>query len=558
MPVDDRLDSWKEIAAYLGREIRTVQGWEKNEGLPIHRHQHSKQGSVFAFRSELDTWREARKISADAPVPAEAAPSSRKPPAWTIIAAMCVVIAGISGYFVWKNRVATSDIPSSLVVLPFADISAQHDQDYFVDGLTEEIIDALSRVPNLRVVARTSAFAFKGKANDIREIGKQLDVAAVLEGSVRKAGDKLRITAQLNRVSDGTHLWSRTYDRDLRDVFDLQHEISQAIANELRAGNVPARRGTADLEAYQRYQEGRYFFNQQEPASYHKAIERYQQAIMLDPKFALAYAGLADAWAYLAENTVEAPREVMPKAKEAAEKAVALDEGLAEAHTSLGMVKLDYEYDRDGAQREFQRALQINPGSGWVHHWYAHSLETQGKLDDAMKEMRLALSLDPLSLVFYWDVSSEFLEAGRFDEALTTLHKAEELFPHYWLLEWFEIEAYSGKGDLASVDRVVTEMKNANVAMANEPSFMAVIGIADAREGRKTEAQQILDRIEGMRKTRYVEPYSGVELSVALGDGERARMWFARMKEERSTLLMYLPLAARYFDPHRLIVNDAR
>ena len=277
---------------HLEREVRTVQGWEKNEGLPIHRHQHSKQGSVYAFKSELDAWREARKISADAP-------TFRKPAAWVIVAAICVVIAAISGYFVWKNRATSMD---SVVVLPFVDISEQHNQDYFADGLTEEIIDALSRVPNLRVVARTSAFAFKGKAKDVREIGKQLDVSAVLEGSVRKADQKLRITAQLVRVSDGSHLWSREYDRDLRDVFALQHEISQAIASELRAGTVPASHGTSDLEAYQRFQEGRYFFNQQEPASYHKAIERYQAAIVLDPKFALAYAGLADSWAYLAKT----------------------------------------------------------------------------------------------------------------------------------------------------------------------------------------------------------------------------------------------------------------
>ena len=277
---DDRLDSWKEIAAHLGREVRTVQGWEKNEGLPIHRHQHARQGSVYAFKSELDAWREARKISADAPVPAEAAAPSRKPPAWAIVAAVCVVIAGASGYFLWKNRAAAMDTPSSVAVLPFADISEQHDQDYFADGLTEEIIDALTRVPNLRVVARTSAFSFKGKAKDIREIGKELGVSAVLEGSVRKADNKLRIIAQFNRVSDGSHLWSRNTIGDLRDVFAVQHEISQSIASELRAGTCP-RRATA-LATWKRtsaIQEGRYFFNQQEPAAYHKAIERYQQAI---------------------------------------------------------------------------------------------------------------------------------------------------------------------------------------------------------------------------------------------------------------------------------------
>jgi len=287
---EDRLESWKEIAAYLGREVRTVQLWEKSEGLPVHRQQHAKQGSVYAFKPELDAWRAARKT----------APVEKIKPRpillWGgIAAAVLLLIIGASFYFR-----KTPETISSIVVLPFVDFSPQHDQEYFSDGLTEEIIDALSRVPNLRVVARTSAFVFKGRNNDIREIGRQLNVGAVLEGSVRKDGDKLRITAQLNRASDGTHLWSRTYDRQLRDIFAVQRDISQAIANQLRAGPVPLRDSPRDLEAWRLYQEGHYFFNQfQVPESNYKAIERYQQAIAREPNFALAYAGMADAYAYL-------------------------------------------------------------------------------------------------------------------------------------------------------------------------------------------------------------------------------------------------------------------
>jgi TolB-like protein len=237
----DRLESWKEIAAYLGREVRTVQLWEKSEGLPVHRQQHAKQGSVYAFKAELDAWRESRKTS-----PAAERPSSR-----VAVAALALVVAIAGAIAAWAYWRKPTESISSIVVLPFTDFSPQHDQEYFSDGLTEEIIDALSRVPNLRVVARTSAFAFKGPGHDIREIGKQLSVNAVLEGSVRKDGDKLRITAQLNRVSDGTHLWSRTYDRQLHDVFTIQREISQSIANQLRGRDSPtrasARRGNVEL-----------------------------------------------------------------------------------------------------------------------------------------------------------------------------------------------------------------------------------------------------------------------------------------------------------------------
>jgi TolB-like protein/Tfp pilus assembly protein PilF len=543
----DRLESWKEIAAHFGREVRTVQGWEKNEGLPIHRHQHARQGSVYAFRSELDAWREARRVVAEAPAAAEQAPSQ---PRWVfpLVAVGLATIAAVGAGVLWKTQrpARSGEALSSVVVLPFLDLSPRHDQDYFSDGLTEEIIDALSRVPNLRVVARTSAFAFKGKANDVRQIGKQLDVSAVLEGSVRKDGDQLRITAQLNRVTDGTHLWSRTYDRQLRDIFKVQHEISQAIASELQAGDVPEHHGTSDLEAWQRYQEARYFFNQQQPAAYYKAIERYQMAIDRDPKLALAYAGMADSYAYLAENFAAPPKEVMPKAKAAAEKALALDPDAAESHISVGIVKLDYEWNREAAQQEFVKALQLNPGSGWAHHWYAHSLETQGRLDDAMKEMRAALALDPLSLVFYWDVGNELLMARRYSEAAAFLRKADELFPSFFILSWERGEAAYGLHDMAALHREIEKMRTSAPEAGQAPIYIAVMGKFAAYDGRAAEARHALDVLEKMRATQYVEPYMPIQLASALGDRERLRTWLKRFEEERSTLYLYFPLTSSY------------
>jgi TolB-like protein len=540
MPDDpaDRLDSWKEIAAHLGREVRTVQGWEKNEGLPIHRHQHAKQGSVYAFRSELDAWRKARKGSPESPTPRRR---------WPIAVAAAVAILAAAGFFVWRKQ-ASANTVTSIAVLPFVDFSPQHDQEYFSDGLTEEVIDALSRVPNLHVVARTSAFAFKGKANDIRQIGKQLQVEAVLEGSVRKDGDRLRITAQLNRVSDGMHIWSQKYDRELRDVFVVQQEISQSIAAKLRAGDVPAQhRGTTDVQAYQDYQEARFFFNQQEPASYHKAIERFQKAIDRDPNFALAYAGMADSWAYLAENFVEPPRDVMPKARAAAERAAALDPWLAEGHISRGIVKLDYEWDREGAQAEFQRALQLNPGSMWAHHWYAHSRETQRRLPEAMKEMTAALALDPLSLILYWDVGYELLIAGRNQDALDLLKKGDELFPNFWLLNMEQAEAYHALHNDQAVGRVVEKMKSSNPEMKDFPPFMAIIGTLAAYAGQRQEAAQILDRLDELSRAQYVEPFMTSGLAAALGDHARLKVWLDRIVENRSPMYLYAPLSTSYF-----------
>jgi TolB-like protein/Tfp pilus assembly protein PilF len=542
----DRLDSWKEIAAHLGREVRTVQLWEKSEALPVHRHQHARQSSVYALKSELDAWREARKCRPDA---AADQPRSRVGLRVAVTAGAAVVFTAIAiaGFLVWKNRSAQSsrEALSSVVVLPFLDLSPQRDQEYFSDGLTEEIIDALSRVPNLRVVARTSAFALKGKANDVRRIGHDLNVSAVLEGSVRKSGEQLRITAQLNRAADGYHLWSRTYDRQLRDVFAVQREISQSIADQLRAGDVPQRDAPRDLAAYGFYQEGRYFFNKHEPPdSYWKAIERYQKAIQIDPGYALAYAGTADAYAYLAENFGLPPKEVMPKARDAANKAVALNPNLAEAHASLGIVKLDFEWDRAGAQRELERAMQLSPGSGYVHHWYAHSLEAQGRLPEAMKEMRASLALDPLSLPVHWDIGNELLAARKWDEALQFAGQAKELFPNHPWIVLVEALAHYHKGEIAPAVGALETLKTAHPEFNSEPVMMAFFAAAEAWQGHREEAQRTLDQLERLRRSRYVEPLMMLELCAALHDHKQLMVWVRRAYEEHSALFLYAPMMA--------------
>ena len=534
MPDENRLESWKEIAAYLGREVRTVQLWEKSEGLPVHRHLHGKQGSVFALKPEIDAWREKRRE------PAARGSVSR----WKPIAAVGIV-ALLAAWLilVWKTPRHSGQSITAVVVLPFTDFSAKHDLEYLSDGLTEEIIDALSRVPNLRVVARTSAFAFKGKSADVREIGRQLDVNGVIEGSVQESEGQLRITVQLNRVSDGTHLWSRKYDRPLRDVFGLQNEISQAIAGELRGSAAAQSPPTKNAEAWRLYEEGRYFFNQFEPPQSNlKAIERYQQAIQLDGNFALAWAGLSEADAYLAENMVQPPREVMPKAKEAAEKAVALDPASAQTHTALAAVRLDYDWDRDGAMREIKRALELNPGSAWAKHWYAHALEAQGRYEEATAQFRAALALDPLSVPLYWDLGTELMAAGKLDETLQLLKKASELFPNVPLIAEEQAVAYYGKGDIEKAHAAIETARRLSSDVEDDTFAMAVTGLGDVVEGRRAEAARILDRFEKLHQTRYVEPGMVTGLCAGLNDNRREALWKDRIREERSTLFLYMPL----------------
>jgi TolB-like protein/Tfp pilus assembly protein PilF len=551
---DDRLDSWKEIAAYLGREVRTVQLWEKSEGLPIHRHQHGRQGSVYALKTELDAWRDARKVS-----PAPAGYATRKSRIIRAAGGATLLVILIGAFPLWKKRPRAGDIPSTVAVLPFLDLSPQKDSEYFSDGLTEEIIDSLSRIPNLRVVARTSAFAFKGKNTDIRQIGKQLNVDAVIEGSVRKSGDRLRITAQFNRVSDGYHMWSRTYDRELRDVFAVQQEISRAITNELSASRVPTwqpRAPTKDMEAYRLYQEGRYFFNKFEPPdSNYKAIERYRKAIARDPNFAAAYAGIADAYSYLAENFVVAPRKAMPKAKSAAEKAVDLDDSSAEAHTALGIVKLDYERDREGGRREFLRALQLNPGFGWARHWYAHSLESQNRMEDALREMRAALDLDPLSVPINWDIAAELINLKRYDEALKLLDKASELFPGLPILSFMKVLANNRKGDPDTARRIIEPLKSQPELM-KDPSYIALFAAQEARDGHVSEARRMMAGIEEMRKRQYVEPFLVLEVCNALRDRRQLMVWLHRADEGRSSFFVYLRAYAPFWGLDQAVLTE--
>lgn len=539
---DDRLESWKEIAAYLGREVRTVQLWEKSEGLPIHRHQHARQGSVYALKSELEAWRAARNTP-----PAAAAPVRH----WRIAAAvMILALISVGGAFsFWRSRSGPITPPSSIAVLPFLDLSPQKDSEYFTDGLTEEIIDALSRVPNLRVVARTSSFAFKGKNADIREIGRQLNVTAVIEGSVRKSGDRLRITAQLNRVSDGYHLWSRTYDRQLRDVFAVQRDISEAIAAELRAGpaSQPRREPTHDLEAYRLYQEARYLFNKFEPpGSNFKAIEHYRQAIARDPQFAAAWAGIADAYSYLAENLVLPPREVMPKAKEAAEKALELDDSSAEAHTSLGIVKLDYERDIEGGRREFVRAMQLNPGFAWARHWYAHTYEAENRVDDALRNMSAALDLDPLSVPISWDTAGELIILKRYDEALQRIDKSIELFPGVPVFPYMKVVANWRRGNTADARAMIAELRK-QPDLAKDPSFLALFAAEDAREGHIAQAREGISALTRMGKTQYVDPFVFLEPCKALNDRAQVLLWLQRADQEHSSFFVYLHAYAPFW-----------
>jgi TolB-like protein/Tfp pilus assembly protein PilF len=346
---------------------------------------------------------------------------------------------------------AAETMQASIAVLPFVDMSPQKDQEYFCDGMAEELINALTKLEGLRVVSRTSAFQFKGKAFDIRKIGEQLNVASVLEGSVRKTGDRLRITAQLINVVDGFHLWSEKYDREMKDVFDIQDEISRAIVDALKiklvgeAATRLVKRYTENLEAYTLYLKGRYYWNKRTEPGLTKGIEYFEKAITKDPGYALAYAGLADCYNVISHYGAVPPKASVPKAKIAAIKALEIDDALVEAHTSLAFALYNYDFAWLAAEKEFQRAIALNPNYATAHHWYAIYLATRGRLEEAIAEMQRARELDPLSLIINTEVGWMLYFGRHYNQAIEQYQKTLEMDPSFAVAHWGLGLAYQQK-----------------------------------------------------------------------------------------------------------------
>lgn len=349
---------------------------------------------------------------------------------------------------------------NSIAVLPFAHLSKDADDEYFCDGLAEELINALAQIDGLKVVARTSAFSFKGKNIDVAQIGNALNVNTILEGSVRKSGDRLRITVQLINAADGYHVWSQKYDREMRDVFEMQDEITASVVGALRAkltGETETdsmavllqelKHHRNDIDAYHLYLRGRFFLNKFTTADAYRSVELFDKAIALEPGFALAYAGLADAHIMLTEMGPVPPHEAMPKAKDAASKALSLDPDLAEAHSSLGVVLQDYEYDFAGAEIEFLRAIELSPNSPIARQSYGILLTELERHEQAEAQFQRVFDVDPLSVVGNWIYSFCLFLARRYDDALERAKATLELDPNFGVAYLTVAFAYQMKGE---------------------------------------------------------------------------------------------------------------
>ncbi len=429
--------------------------------------------------------------------------------------------------------------PRTIVVLPFDDMSAGRDQEFFCDGITEEITTALAHIDGLNVISRTSAFAFKGVATDVRTIGEKLDAGVALEGSVRPSGDRLRITAQLISTDNGHHLWAQRFDVESADILDVQDKVTAAIVERLREqmattgegglGSI-ARRHSKNVEAYKRYLQGRFFANRHSRDDLEKAIDCYRQAIELDPGYGLPHAAKGEAHMEAALLGWMTPSEAMPLAQVEAEKALEIDETLPEGHSVLAAVLFRYHFDWQRAADEYRRALELRPGHGTLRNWYASFLLFQGQRDRAIFESRAAMALDPLSLEACQVLAGILFFCGQFDEAIEVCDRAHELDPDYFFGFFFRGLAHGGKG---LFDLAVRDLEAASSVSSGVPLGRGALGWAYGRSGREDDARDIALELANERSEGRLVGYAIAMVHLGLGDADQAFEWLETAYEEK-------------------------
>ena len=433
-----------------------------------------------------------------------------------------------------------SEAKNSIAVLPFVDLSPEKDQEYFCDGLAEELISVLSMISELHVVARTSAFSFKGKNVDIREIGRKLNVVTALEGSVRKAGNRLRITAQLINTEDGFHLWTERYNREMGDIFAIQDDISLAIVNSLKLKllrsekEAVVKRHTENIEAYNLYLQGSYLLNKSTKDSLVHAIQYFEQAIMLEADYAKAIAGISLAYIYLGWMYFLPAKEVFPKAKHFAIKALEINETLAEAHIALANIKMFYDWEWNEAEREIKRALEINPSSTLAHDTYAGFCLLMGDKDKAIQEALKYVELDPISFSAYFHLGVFLLRSGKLQEAKNQFQKSLELVPNHPLGLWM-------LGQVLVLETLYEEglsmIKTAYELSKNQTAILTALGWGFAVSGNKEKAHNILHDLKRRVKKEYIPPFYFAKIQNGLGNKEEALNCLDKAYEEHDISL---------------------
>jgi len=434
----------------------------------------------------------------------------------------------------------------SLAVLPLENLSHDPEQEYFADGMTDELIAELGQIEALRVISRTSVMQYKGVKKPLPQIARELNVDAVIEGSVLRSGNHVRISAQLIQANPEKHLWARSYERDLNDVLALQSEVAGAIANEIKIKVTPqeqARLASArpvNPEAHEAYLKGRFYWNLRTKEGVNKGKEYFQQAIEKDPGYALAYAGLADSYEILSDWALMPPREALPRAKAAALKAVEMDETLGEAHVSLGAARRDYDLDWVGAEKEFKRAIELNPGYATAHQWYAEYLSAMGRHKEALAEVKRAQELDPLSPIINAYAGMVFFNARRYDEAIAQLQSTLELNAEFYPAHYYLGGVYEQEKRYAEA---ISEYQKAITLQPDDIKLPLCLACVYAAEGKRPEAVNILSHMEELSMRRCVPSYTMALAYAALGDAGRAFARLQKAYEDREVEVIFLKVS---------------
>ncbi len=437
----------------------------------------------------------------------------------------------------------------SLAVLPLANLSGDPDQDYFVDGMADALRQHLEGIRALRVISRTSSVHYRGSSKPLPEIARELNVDSVVEGSVLRSGDRVRITVQLIQVSSNSRLWSNSYEGDLRDVFALQAEVAGKIADEIRVTLTPpdrarlARVRASSPDAYLAYSKGRFFWNKRTEEDMKKAIGYFQQAVDKDPNYALAYDGLADCWISLGWYGYLSPAATFPQAKAAVTKALSLDDSLAEAHTSQAFVSLYNDRDWTRAEREFRRAIDLNPNYANGHHWYGEFLSLVGRHEQAIAESGRARELDPLSNIINTWVGSRYFFARQYDQAIEQYRNAVEMDPNFVPAHLVLGQAYEQKGML---QESIAEIERAVSLSAGSPVYIASLAHACGRAGRRTQAVKLLGDLKKTAAQRFVSSYDLALAHLGIGENARALDLLRQAVEERSPRVAFLGVDPRF------------
>jgi eukaryotic-like serine/threonine-protein kinase len=509
--------------------------------------------SAFAVAEELERWLRYEPIRARSTgVFTRGKKWVRRNLTTAVLSASLVALAIAVAVMWWKGK-ASRPASAGIAVLPFENLGGDKANAYFADGIQDEILTRLSKIANLKVISHTSTQHYKGAPRNLPEIARQLGVAHILEGSVQKSGDTVRVNVQLIKAASDSHLWAETFDRKLTDIFAVESEVAKAIADQLRAKltgqeeQVIAAKPTDNVEAYDLYLRGQYFWNKRTSEGFERSINYFQQAIEKDPRFARAYAALADSYVLSSGyNSSVTPKEVMPKAHEAAARALELDEGLAEAHTALAVIAQDYDWDWKAAEIEYRRALELNPNYATAHHWYGEYLALQGRFDEAFREMERARQLDPLSLIIGSDNCVILYYARQYDRSIAQCQSVLQMEPAFPRAH--QPYPYVEKGLYANA---VADVQQYQRTPGVDPAWTwALLAYVYGRSGQATEAERALEELKQWSQNSKVDPQIFLAAYVGMGKKDEALTYLEKAYAAHSISLINLKVAPAY-DPLR-------